>query len=119
MANRINLIKIIKTVADTNSEAWDGFSVREPDGFVFTDEFTDEEWNKYVVVPEESKVTAASVRSLLPQHVKDLALESIQIKRMKEYPNWGTQLDYIYHNGIDKWKTEVVDPVKKKYPKPE
>ena len=40
-------------------------------------------------------------------------------KRQMEYPDWGTQLDYIYHNGIDKWKTDIVDPVKKKYPKPE
>ena len=39
-------------------------------------------------------------------------------ERQTEYPDWGTQLDYIYHNGIDKWKTDVVDPVKKKYPKP-
>mgnify|MGYP003110848043 FL=1 len=39
--------------------------------------------------------------------------------RSEEYPDWGTQLDYIYHNGIEKWKTDIVDPVKKKYPKPE
>jgi|TARA_R100000458_G_C8053830_1_gene99790 hypothetical protein len=39
-------------------------------------------------------------------------------KRAKEYPDWQTQLDYIYHNGIDKWKTDIVDPVKTKYPKP-
>ena len=39
-------------------------------------------------------------------------------ERQTEYPDWGTQLDYIYHNGIEKWKTDVVDPVKKKYPKP-
>ena len=38
--------------------------------------------------------------------------------RKAEYPDWGTQLDYIYHNGIDKWKTDIVDPVKAKYPKP-
>ena len=42
-----------------------------------------------------------------------------QRKRKAEYPDWGTQLDYIYHNGIDKWKTDIVDPVKNKYPKPE
>ena len=42
-----------------------------------------------------------------------------QIQRAEEYPDWGTQLDYIYHNGIDKWKTDIVDPVKKKYAKPE
>ena len=34
------------------------------------------------------------------------------------YPSVGEQLDYIYHNGIDKWKTDIVDPVKAKYPKP-
>ena len=34
------------------------------------------------------------------------------------YPDWGTQLDYIYHHGIDKWKTDIVDPVKAKYPNP-
>ena len=41
-----------------------------------------------------------------------------QRQRAEEYPDWGTQLDYIYHNGIDKWKTDIVDPVKAKYPKP-
>ena len=39
-------------------------------------------------------------------------------QRKREYPDWGTQLDYIYHNGIEKWKTDIVDPVKAKYPKP-
>ena len=38
--------------------------------------------------------------------------------RVAEYPDWQTQLDYIYHNGLDKWKTDIVDPVKTKYPKP-
>ena len=51
-----------------------------------------------------------------------LDAESAAVKykedRAKEYPDWGTQLDYIYHNGIDKWKTDIVDPVKAKYPKP-
>ena len=37
--------------------------------------------------------------------------------RAKEYPSWQDQLDFIYHNGIDKWKTDIVDPVKAKYPK--
>ena len=42
-----------------------------------------------------------------------------RIDRQSEYPDFGTQLDYIYHNGIDKWKTDIVDTVKNKYPKPE
>ena len=47
-----------------------------------------------------------------------LALKKVQLSRKNEYPDWGTQLDYIYHNGLDKWKTDIVDPVKAKYPKP-
>jgi hypothetical protein len=37
--------------------------------------------------------------------------------RAKEYPSIADQLDYIYHNGIDAWKTDMIDPVKNKYPK--
>tara|TARA_R100001460_G_scaffold106070_1_gene153261 strand:+ start:975 stop:1256 length:282 start_codon:yes stop_codon:yes gene_type:complete len=48
----------------------------------------------------------------------ELDKEFYKIQRRREYPDWGTQLDYIYHNGIEKWKTDIVDPVKDKYPKP-
>ena len=37
--------------------------------------------------------------------------------RQREYPDWGTQLNKIYDDGVDKWKTEMVDPVKTKWPK--
>tara|TARA_R100000306_G_C4332470_1_gene120957 strand:+ start:535 stop:825 length:291 start_codon:yes stop_codon:yes gene_type:complete len=39
-------------------------------------------------------------------------------KREAEYPPWDEQLDHIYHNGVESWKTNVVKPVKDKYPKP-
>ena len=45
-------------------------------------------------------------------------IEEYARKRVEQYPDWGTQLDYIYHNGIDKWKADIVDPIKAKYPKP-
>ena len=45
--------------------------------------------------------------------------EYYKVQRQREYPDTGTQFDYIYHNGIDKWKADMVDPVKAKYPKPE
>ena len=54
----------------------------------------------------------------------DLALVQAEInanaykdKRATEYPAIADQLDYIYHNGIDAWKTDMIDPVKTKYPK--
>ena len=61
------------------------------------------------VVVEQSKIDAARV---------ELDKLNYQTEREREYPDWGVQLDYIYHNGIDKWKTDIVDPVKTKYPKP-
>ena len=49
-----------------------------------------------------------------------LAIENNRIisrNRRLAYPSWREQLDYIYHHGIDKWKSDIVDPVKAKYPK--
>ena len=37
--------------------------------------------------------------------------------RADEYPDLGMQLDKIYDDGIAKWKTEMVDPIKAKWPK--
>ena len=37
--------------------------------------------------------------------------------RREEYPDLVEQLDYIYHNGITKWKSDMIKPVKDKYPK--
>jgi len=40
-----------------------------------------------------------------------------QRKRAAEYPSIADQLDKIYHDGIEKWKSEMIQPVKDKYPK--
>jgi len=37
--------------------------------------------------------------------------------RAQAYPPLPDQLDYIYHNGVDAWKKDMIDPVKNKYPK--
>ena len=71
----------------------------------------DKDGNKVSIV--QSQVDAARI-----QLDADYAKVKYKDDRKKEYPDWGTQLDYIYHNGIDKWKTDIVDPVKTKYPKP-
>ena len=46
-------------------------------------------------------------------------VEVYKVQRAAEYPEFGSQLDYIYHNGLDSWKTNIVDPVKAKYAKVE
>ena len=55
---------------------------------------------------------------LIATKTAELEKLNYQQDSRREYPDVGTQLDYIYHNGIDKWKTDIVDPVKAKYPKP-
>ena len=45
--------------------------------------------------------------------------EEYILLRQRAYPRFNDQLDYIYHNGVDKWKTDMIDPIKAKYPKPE
>ena len=46
-------------------------------------------------------------------------IEAYKVHRASEYPDFGSQLDHIYHNGLDSWKTNIVDPVKAKYAKVE
>jgi len=41
-----------------------------------------------------------------------------QRDRKPEYPSMADQLDYIYHNGIAKWKSDIIKPVKDAHPKP-
>ena len=47
----------------------------------------------------------------------DLENDSYKSKRRAEYPDLVSQLDDIYHNGIDGWKT-TIKTIKDKYPKP-
>ena len=47
----------------------------------------------------------------------DLENDSYKSKRRAEYPDLVSQLDDIYHNGIDGWKT-TIKAIKDKYPKP-
>ena len=62
---------------------------------------------------EESLISSEEAKVL-----QDDAINGYKRKRVKEYPSTEEQLDYIYHNGIDKWKTDIIDPIKSKYPKP-
>jgi hypothetical protein len=41
-----------------------------------------------------------------------------QYQRDRIYPSWEDQLDKIYHDGVAKWKSEMIDPIKNAHPKP-
>ena len=67
-----------------------------------------------------NEITIDNTKVAAARKALDTEYAKIKYKddREAEYPDWQTQLDYIYHNGIEKWKTDIVDPVKNKYPKP-
>jgi|TARA_B100000900_G_C20118723_1_gene528975 hypothetical protein len=64
--------------------------------------------------PSESDCTNG-LKSL--QDAWDLENDSYKSKRRSEYPDMASQLDDIYHNGIDAWKANIKS-IKDKYPKP-
>ena len=65
---------------------------------------------------------AAPTQSVIDTKLAELTTEwesqAYARSRQVEYPDWRTQLNKIYDDGLAKWKTEMVDPIKAKYPKP-
>ena len=75
-----------------------------------------------LVATDESGAEISLDKTALEAEIKKIEAELDAVKyqedRRRSYPSMGDQLDYIYHNGIEKWKTDIVDPIKAKYPKP-
>ena len=62
--------------------------------------------------PTEAEIDAELIRLQ--------AIETTQAyarNRQADYPDWGSQFNKIYDDGLTKWKAEMVDPVKTKWPK--
>ena len=64
-------------------------------------------------VPSDAEIDAEVIRLQAEYDAQEYARN-----REAEYPSTGDQLDYIFHNGVAKWKTDMIEPVKTKYPKP-
>ena len=62
--------------------------------------------------PTEAEIDAEVIRLQAEYDAQEYARN-----RQAEYPDWGTQLNKIYDDGLTKWKSEMVDPVKAKFPK--
>ena len=67
----------------------------------------------------KDKPTEQQCNDGLAQMQSDHDAKEYQRKRKAEYPAIEDQLDYIYHNGLTKWKADMITPVKEKYPKPD
>ena len=58
-------------------------------------------------------ISKEQILAILPEVEKEINAIN---NRVKEYGSWQSQLDEIYHNGIDAWKTRIAS-IKAKYPK--
>lgn len=65
----------------------------------------------------QTKPTLKEINAEIARLQNEYNATEYQRLRSKEYPSIADQLDYIYHNGVDAWKTDMIDPVKNKYPK--
>ena len=68
---------------------------------------------------EKNQPTVDELVEAEESYNKEYEINKYQRQRKSEYPPLEEQLDYIYHNGVDAWKRDVIDPIKNKYPKPE
>ena len=72
-----------------------------------------EKWN----TSDKAKPTDEQLNAFESDAVKQANNLKADANRKAEYLSWEEQLDYIYHNGINKWKTDHIKPIKDKYPK--
>ena len=64
-----------------------------------------------------SNITVEQVIAKIPAVEAEYDAQAYARNRALTYPNMGDQMDKIYHDGLTKWKSEMVDPVKTKWPK--
>jgi len=71
------------------------------------------QWNLDDPQPTEEQLEAADADGDALE-----VLHTVRKQRLRAYPEIRDQLDYIYHNSITKWKSDMIKPVKDAHPKP-
>ena len=70
------------------------------------------------LTPDIPQPSEADIEAKIAEYKIEWDAQEYSHNRQAEYPDWGTQLNKIYDDGIDAWKTDMVDPIKAKFPKP-
>ena len=68
--------------------------------------------------PEGKEPTNEAIQAKIAELQAEYDAQEYARNRKAEYPDMGSQLNKIYDDGLTKWKSEMVDPIKAKYPKP-
>ena len=66
---------------------------------------------------KQTQPTESEIQTEITKLQAEYDAKAYQRQRASEYPSWEKQLEKIYDDGIDAWKTEMIDPIKAKYPK--
>ena len=75
-----------------------------------------EDYSKITWHSGTTPISEADIKAKQAELKTDYDNKEYQRKRAEEYPSIKDQLDDIYHNGVDGWKT-TIKAVKDKYPK--
>ena len=67
--------------------------------------------------PEGGQPSEADIEAKVAEYAAEWDAQEYARNRQAEYPDMGAQFNKIYDDGLTKWKTEMVDPVKTKWPK--
>ena len=65
----------------------------------------------------QTQPTEAEIQAEITRLQAEYDANQYQRDRASEYPSWQDQLDDIFHNGLEHWKSSI-QAVKDKYPKP-
>ena len=77
-----------------------------------------EEGDSLVYLSGQTPPSEEDIQTKIVEMEAEYEANQYQRDRESEYPSMADQLDYIYHNGIAKWKSDMVKPAKDAHPKP-
>ena len=66
----------------------------------------------------QTQPTESEIQAEITRLQAEYDANEYQRQRASEYPSWQKQLEKIYDDGVEAWKTEMINPIKAKYPKP-
>ncbi len=96
---KINIIQTIRAIKNNNDIAIS----------IYNDDINTLEWH-------DGNPTNITNQQILAKQSELQALEDVYDNRRKEYGTIVSQLDEIYHDGLDSWKARIAN-IKQKYPK--
>ena len=76
-----------------------------------------EDYNQITWLNGTTPISKSDIETKMAELKTEYEAKAYARKRDAEYPSIKDQLDKIYHEGIDKWKEDMIKPVKDKHPK--